>query len=127
MKLKHVAWAWIIGSLVGIYTAFVATSMWNWFAVRALRVPTISFLEMVGLVWLIDLLIDRTDNDEFRWKAVNAVIDVCVPDHKREMLAETLKQLEDDVWIDTASTVFGKIIGNTAILILGFGLHVLIS
>jgi hypothetical protein len=101
--------------------------MWNWFAVPALHVPSVSFLAMVGLVWLIDLLIDRTDTDEFRWKAVDAVIDVCVPDHKRQQLMDTLKQLEDDVWIDIATNVFAKLVANTSILVLGFGLHVLIS
>ena len=56
--MKHIVWLWIPSLAVGVYTAFVAMRMWNWFAVRPLNLPSISFLEMVGLVWLIKILID---------------------------------------------------------------------
>lgn len=125
--MKKIFWVWLPALIIGIYTAFVATCMWNWFATRALQLPSVSFLEMVGLVWLIGILTNRPNNEDSRWKVFYAVIDACIPDHKREMLNETLKEQTDNIWIDAASQVFGQFIGNTITLILGFGLHILIG
>jgi len=127
MNLKKLAWVFVVAIPVGLYTAFVAMYMWNWFAVRVLHVPTISFLEMVGLVWLISLFIERPDRDEFRWKGICAAIEVCVPDHKREELADALNQINENLWSDIWKMIFAQLAGNTALLAFGFGLHVLIS
>jgi hypothetical protein len=125
--MKQMTWAWIPPLIVGVYTAFVATCMWNWFAVRALNVPSISFLEMVGLVWLIGILIHRPNTDEGKWKMLYTAIDACVPDHKREMLSEALREQTNNIWIDVLTISFAQIVGNTTTLILGFGLHSLIG
>jgi hypothetical protein len=125
--MKHMLWAWIPGLMVGIYTAFVAMSMWNWFAVRALHVPSISFLEAIGLIWLIGILTRRPEVDDIKQKMYITILDACVPDDKRDILNENIKEQKDNIWIDGLSMVFAQIVGNTTTLILGFGLHSLIG
>ena len=96
--MKFITWNWVLSLLGGVYTAFVAMCMWNWFAVRALDVPIISFAVMLGLVWLIEILIYRPNTDDFKWEALAVSIDACVPDHKREMLNGYLeKQLHNHI------------------------------
>jgi len=124
-------WAWVVapfvGLLIGLYTAFVAMSLWNWFAVRALNVNSITFLEMVGIVWLISLFTDHTNKDESKWKILFSAIEACVPDHNREMLAATIEEHKENIWTDAFAAAFGQVAGNTLTLALGFGLHVLIG
>jgi hypothetical protein len=36
---------------------------WNWFAVHALRVPQLRFLETLGLTWLVQMLVEQPDTD----------------------------------------------------------------
>jgi hypothetical protein len=54
LMMKYVATG-LVALIVGIYTTFVAMYMWNWFAVPIFNLPYISFLQMLGLVWLIGL------------------------------------------------------------------------
>jgi hypothetical protein len=128
--MKHLKWMWLPPLLVGVYTAFVAMCMWNWFAVRALNVPSITFLQMVGIVWLLKLLINRPNADkadELRWKGLFTVLDACVPEQNKETLAEALQDQKGNIWFDILTLTFGELVGNTATLILGFGLHVVIG
>jgi len=122
-------WAWVVALLVGllngIYTAFVAMCFWNWFAVRVLNINIISFPEMLGIVWLISLFTDQTNKDESKWKILFSVVDACVPDHNREMLAETMAGHKENIWMDAFTAAFVRIAGTTVTLVLGYGLHVL--
>lgn len=124
-------WAWIVapfvGLSIGLYTAFVAMCFWNWFAVRVLNINNISFLEMLGIVWLISLFTDQTNKDESKWKILFSAVEACVPEHNREMLAMTMEEHKENIWWDAFTAAFGRIVGNTATLALGFGLHVLMG
>lgn len=124
--MKHKLWVWILAIMVGVYTAFVAMCMWNWFAAPALHVPNISFLQAVGLIWLIGILTSRSDVDDINQKILTTILDSCVPDDKRDVLKENLEELSDNIWIDVLSKAFGQIVANTGTLILGFGLYLLI-
>jgi hypothetical protein len=125
------AWAWVVAAFVGLsiglYTAFVAMCFWNWFAVRVLNVRSISFLEMVGIVWLIQLFTEKDDNNEARWRVLFTTIEACVPDNNRKMLAEAMQEQKENIWIDAAAMAWKRIIGNTIMLILGFGLDAFIE
>ena len=55
--MKFIRW---IGSfcvlfVVGLYPAFVAETFWNWFAVKAFRMPSISYGEALGLLMMISV------------------------------------------------------------------------
>ena len=120
--MKHV-WTFVAAFFVGLYTAFVAMCMWNWFAVQALNVPSISFLQMLGLVWLLSILTNRPDQDEIKWKSLFAIIEQCVPQEKQEAMADAIHEIQENIWVDLSGKIVGQIIGNTITLILGFVLH----
>jgi hypothetical protein len=113
---------------VGFYTAFVAQCFWNWFAVPTLHVAEVSFLEMLGLLWLIQLLISKPSvADDRRFVLLASLIELCVPSERQEELSD-LKQGNSLVdFIEGFSAVFGQVVGNTVTLALGFALHLFIA
>jgi hypothetical protein len=117
----------LVAFFVGIYTTFVAMYMWNWFAAPVLNLPYISFLQMLGLVWLIGILVDRLNPDETKWNLLLSVIELCVPNENREKLGEIVQTIKDNFWNDIRIKIFGQFVGNTVTLGLGFMLHVFIS
>jgi hypothetical protein len=126
------SWKWsavfpfelLIGLPIGLYTAFVAQCLWNWFAAPALRLPEISFLRMLGLWWMIALLIRSSAKDETRGLVfLVGVTRLCVPPERTTELAE----LMDSRLLDELILGLGQISRNTLALALGFGLHLLIS
>ena len=134
---KTPSWKWsavlpvalLVGLPIGMYTAFVvAQCFWNWFAGPALRLPEISFLQMLGLWWMIDLLIRPSSDGEKRtWALLASITELCVPPERVTDLEE-LKDVNPFVeLIQGLSGAFGKIVGNTLTLALGFGLHLFIS
>jgi hypothetical protein len=120
--------ALLVGLPIGLYTAFVAQCYWNWFAAPALRLPEISFLQMLGLWWMIDLLIIRPSKGDGRaWELLASITELCVPpERQREMEGmRTADPVMEFIW--GISRAFNTIIGNTLMLALGFGLHLFIS
>jgi len=117
----------IVGLLNGLYTAFIAMCFWNWFAVRVLNINSISFLEMLGIVWLISLFTSQTINDESKWKALFSFVEAGVPEHNRKMLAIAVEEHKDNIWTDALTAAFSRTVDNTMTLIFGFGLHILIG
>lgn len=113
--------------IVGAYTAFVAMCYWNWFVVTALNITQISYIEMLGIVWLIGLLNDRSnDPNEVKWKVLLTTLDHIVPEDKKEAVYQAVKDMEDNLWVDLSAKISGVFIGNTIALILGFILHLFI-
>jgi hypothetical protein len=125
------AWVWITASVVGVlislYLSFVVMNYWNWFAVHALNVSNISYLETLGIVWLIGLFTLRSDPNDQKWKMLFAVIQQCVPEHNIEIAKEVVQDQKDNIWKDTFSTVFGQFVGISFSFLLGFVLHVMIK
>ncbi len=121
-------WTLISALLVGVYSAFVAMCMWNWFAVQALNVPNVSFLQMIGLVWLISILVNhnQSDKDETRWRMLFTIIERCVPEEKREIISGAIAEFKYNLWDDVWSRIFWQIGAKTITLILGFVLHLFI-
>ncbi|MGA2235331.1 MAG: hypothetical protein ABSG23_07650 [Terriglobales bacterium] len=127
--MKKIVVAWIIGSVVGLYTTFVIQNLWNWFATSALHVPEISFWVMYGLTLLISLFTAwQNGADEPRWKAMGIALEACIPDAKKEEVeAQVKEQLEVRIWVDMGYQVFGKVVGTTFVLALGFVVHLFLA
>ena len=114
----------LIGLPIGLYTAFVAQCFWNWFAAPALRLPEISFLQMLGLLWMMALLIRSSAKVEMRTLVfLVGITRLCVPPERNKVLGE----LMDSRLLDELMMGLAQIGQNTLILALGFGLHLLIS
>jgi hypothetical protein len=114
----------LIGLPIGLYTAFVAQCFWNWFAAPALRLPEISFLQMLGLLWMMALLIRSSAKVEMRALVfLVSITRLCVPPERNKVLGE----LMDSRLLDELMMGLAQIGQNTLTLALGFGLHLLIS
>jgi len=120
--------ALLVGLPVGCYTAFVAECLWNWFAVPALHLSEISFLQMLGILLLIQVLIGQSSEDQDkRWEWLASVVGLCAPDEKRQALEEmTEKTLRVD-FVEGFFLVFAKVGVNTFMLALGFVLHLIVA
>lgn len=127
--MRKVALFWIIGSVLGLYTTFVIQNLWNWFATSAFHVSEISFWVMYGLVLLIGLFTDNEGQnlaENQRWKGVLIAMDACIPDGKREEIkAELDEQAQVGIWVEAGLHCFGKVVGTTFVLVLGFVVHML--
>jgi hypothetical protein len=58
-----------------------------------------------------------------RWKLAFLTLDACVPEEKRQMMAETLKDYEGTMWMDIGFRIFGRVAGNTLTLVLGWSIR----
>jgi hypothetical protein len=113
--------------VVGCYTAFVAECYWNWFVVPALHASEVSFLQMLGLIWLLQLVTSRsTAPEDTKWKLLASAIELCVPPEKQEQLADLTKPNSLDLFLQSFSQVFGQLTGNTFMLAAGFVLHMFV-
>jgi hypothetical protein len=91
--MKYVATG-LVALIAGIYTTFVAMYMWNWFAVPIFNLPYISFLQMLGLVWLIQLVFDQSKIEErklnFQINFLTHIIGLCVPNERKREIDEII-------------------------------------
>jgi hypothetical protein len=125
--MKKIVALMIPSFVVGLYTAFVVMCMWNWFAAPALNLSEITYLNMLGLIWLMSLLSGNNQKaDDFKWKTLFTTIEFCIPDDKREEALETINGLQENVWIEVVGHISGQIVVNTITLVLGFILHSLV-
>lgn len=115
--------ATIVGTVVSLYTTFVAMCYWNWFLVRAINVNQINYFEMLGVVWLIGIFTSKHDENEYRWKILFSCIDACVPRENVEMLKETIKSHNENIWWNALFGSIGILFGNSFTLALGYVLH----
>ena len=92
---KKFGMTWGISTLVGFYTVFVITQLWNWFAVPVLHLPEASYWLIYGLNMLFGLMtgVGEQENpaDARRWSTLFIVLDTCVPEHKMEELKEAAR------------------------------------
>ena len=113
--------------VISLYKAFVLMTLWNWFVVDAFHVSSISFFLMLGVVWFVDLLTDRPNRDaEFFWKKGYALLDLCIPDQKRELAQDVQKQMESEMWPMLLEGAGSRIFHITLILALGFCVYVFV-
>jgi hypothetical protein len=61
--------------------------------------------------------------DEQRWKSALMILDACVPPDQRDKVAEEMKTQSKGLWLDIGFTVFGKAVGNTLTLVIGWAVY----
>lgn len=129
MNVKKFLLLYAVSVIVGVFTAFVLTILWSWFVVPAFHVDAVSFWVMYGLTLLIDLL--RSDGNDIeadhRHKVVAIMLDACVPAERREEVMEQLTEFTKQIWYEAGWKLFGKLLGNSMALGLGFVVHLLAS
>jgi hypothetical protein len=129
--MKTSFWKWfglvLISLPIGCYTAFVAECFWNWFAVPVVHVSNVSFLQMLGIIWLIQVITARpTDSDNKRWVLLFDLLELCVPPEKLPELEGLKKPDSINVFLEGFSMATGQIASNTLMLVLGFALHLFV-
>jgi len=99
--MKNAVWL-SISTLVGVLsTAFVAMYMWQWFIVRPLGLPSLSFLQMLGLVGLKEIIFYNWNNGE---------------DSRHKMIKEVLIETVDGMQVDKSTRLVNFLRNNSAIL-----------
>ncbi len=123
--------------VVGLYTAFALTLLWNWFVAPVFHLADASFWLVYGLVLVVGLL-RFSDNhyDEIREADRNLVItltaiEFCIPEERRDVAKETIQDLMDQqlkgLWLEVGLPTVGKAFATTATLAAGFVVHILAS
>ena len=115
-----------VSLLVGAFKAFVLMWMWNWFVSPVFHIESISFWQVLGLLWVVQLFVDSgSENPEetLRWEGLFSVLDACVPEHKHEELREELNQKREGVWGQLGLHIFGRLAGYAVTLALGWVVH----
>jgi len=115
---------WLVFVVVGLYTAFVLQSLWNWFVVGSLNVSSISFWSMYGVVLIVGVFREKQElSGDVRWERTLKILDYCVPQEKRYQLDEWLKEQSEGVFGRAWTFVWEKVFGNTVTLGLGWVIH----
>lgn len=129
MKIKNFILLYGVSMIVGLYTTFVLTVLWDWFVVPAFHLSAISFWVMYGLTLLISLFqAPGGDIDtQHRHKIIAIMLDACVPDDRRQQVTEQLQEFTEQIWYEAGWKVFGQIVGNSITLGIGFVVHGLAS
>jgi hypothetical protein len=106
MNVRKFLLFYAVSMMVGLFTAFVLTVLWEWFVVPAFHVAPVSFWLMYGLTLLIDLL--RTEGNnieaEHRHKIVAVMLDACVPAERREEVKEQLTEFTEQMWYEVGGS-----------------------
>ncbi len=127
MDTKRWTLMWAVAIVGWFYTTFVLQSLWNWFVVAALNAPQISYWIMFGLHLMIQVIAQRDDSkDELRWKWVDIVLTRCIPEERREEVAEEIQAEKDQLAAQLGLRVFSIAFGNTFVLGLGWVVHALV-
>jgi hypothetical protein len=116
---------WVIGSIVGLYTTFVLQNIWSWFVTEAFHLSPISYWVMYGLVLIIGMFTSQDPKleEKLQFKALATGVDACIPEDKQESVKEQLEEHAEQVWWEVGSTIFGKLIGNSITLAIGWAIH----
>ena len=115
-----------VSLLVGTFKAFVLMLMWNWFVSPLFHIDSISFWQVLGLVWIVQLFADsgsESPTDTLRWESLFLLLEACVPEHKTEELRDEVKQTTDRIWEKLGIHIFAQLVGYTVTLGLGWVVH----
>ena len=127
---------WAISIVMGLYTTFALTLLWNWFVVPVFHVAVASFWLVYGLVLIVGLLRFSDNDDEMRESErrlviVITAIEFCIPEEKREAAKESVQHLMDQqlkgLWFEVGLPIVGQAFATTATLAAGFVVHILAS
>jgi len=112
-----------------LYSAFVAQSLWNWFAVKAFNVPEAPYWAVFGLLLLVGLL--QKDQEHYiedeQWKMQLTLLEACVPEDKQTSVHEKLKSQAEGMWKElVGERLIQKVISTTVALGLGWVINTLL-
>ena len=93
-----------------------------------MHASSVSFLEMLGLIWLLQLVIPSrsASRDDPRWRLLFSAVELCIPAEKHKEVAELIEGDPLNKFLEVSSEVFGQIASNTLMLGPGFVLHVFV-
>jgi hypothetical protein len=121
------ALAFGVSFLVGAFKAFALMLMWNWFVLPVFHTGEISFWQVLGLLWVVQLFVgdDARENpvEQSRWESLFLVVSACVPDHKDAEVKEELKQKTDGVWGQMGIHIASQLFSYAFTLGLGWLVH----
>ena len=124
---KKMALGFGVSILGAAYKAFVLMLMWNWFVSPVFHTESISFWQVLGLLWLVQLFVgldtDENPANTARWEHLSLVLDACVPEEKREEMSDAVKQKNEEIWGQLGIYIFGQFVGYTLTLVLGWTVH----
>jgi hypothetical protein len=131
LSQKMVA-TWAIALLVGLYSTFVALNLCGWFAVPYLHLPSLSFLQLWGLMLLAGMLArgnfqSASEGDKNKWAALITAVEMCIRDEKQQAWKEYWDMEPARVLMESFGAVIGALLWSTLVLCLGFILHSVIS
>ena len=130
---KKLAVSWCFSVAVALYTTFVLQNLWNWYAVRAFHASEVSFWLMYGLVLMIGMLSQSNEQTmSYQLKPLYTVAEALassLPEEKREELAAALKDQTTGFgfWLEIGSLIFGKLVGATVVLVVGWTVHTFLA
>jgi hypothetical protein len=128
--LAKTIFSFVVGIFVAAYRAFALMLMWNWFVSPVFHIESISFWQVLGLVWIVELFVGNAGENPvktMRWENLLLVMDACIPEHRREELHEELKQKNEEVWSRLGIHVFAQLVGYTVTLALGWAVHTFLA
>ena len=99
--MKNAVWLSISTLVNFVSTAFVAMYMWQWFIVRPLGLPSLSFLQMLGLVGLKEIIF-------YNWSSGE--------DSRHEMIKEVLIEIVNGMKVDKATRLLNYLRNNGSVL-----------
>lgn len=129
---KRMVAAWVIALLVGLYSTFVALNLWAWFAVPIFHLPSLSFLQLWGLMLLSSTLMRgnfqiSTNSEDGKWAMLGAAVELCIPAEKQQQWTDYSDGEPTRAFFGTVGAIVGAVASSTFVLILGFVLHVATS
>ncbi len=81
-----------------------------------------TYLEMLGVVWLVRLLTHRPGRrDDLHWAKLYAVIETLAPEDKKSALSSVKNECQPGMASVLAHTTFDELARSTITLVLGFG------
>lgn len=98
-QVKQFVILWLLSIVISVYRALTLMFLWNWFVTRALHLDAISFLVMLGVSWLVELLTYHPDHEAaFYAQSIFPLALLCVPEANLEAAQQQMEQLKSDTW-----------------------------
>lgn len=125
---KKAALTFGVSILIAAYKAFVLMLMWNWFVSPVFHSGNITFWQVLGLLWLVQLFIDtgaeNSPDKTVQWENLFLILDACVPEEKREEIrAAVANQNNQGIWGQIGMYLGSQFLGSTLTLVLGLAVH----
>lgn len=107
--------------LSGLYTIFIAQTLWNWFVISVLPVSHISFLQTAGLFLIMSVFSksEKTTESNY-WEIAFKILEISLPELKKQDVQNFLKKKEEEMFSSFMLKVIEQFMINTLTLLVGF-------